>query len=126
VPAHFPGFVRDDELASLYGGASLFVYPSRAEGFGIPPLLAMAAGVPVIAADNGAVPEVLGDAGVVVPAGDPAALAGALERALADPASLAAARAAGRARAAGFTVAAMAERMRAAYERAASPRGAST
>lgn len=126
VPVHFPGFIRDDELASLYGGASLFVYPSRAEGFGIPPLLAMAAGVSVIAADNAAVPEVLGDAGIVVPAGDPAALAGALERSLADPASPTAGRAAGRARAARFTVDAMAERMRAAYERAASPRGAST
>jgi glycosyltransferase involved in cell wall biosynthesis len=123
---HFPGFVPDAELAALFGGASLFIYPSRAEGFGIPPLLAMAAGVPVIAADGGAVPEVLGGAGVVVPAGDSAALAEALRRALADPASLAASRAAGRARAAAFTVDALAARMRAAYERAATRPGGST
>jgi glycosyltransferase involved in cell wall biosynthesis len=126
VPAQFPGFIADDELAALYGGASLFIYPSRAEGFGIPPLLAMASGVPVVAADNGATTEVLADAGIVVPAGDAAALAAALERVLADPASLAPSRAAGRARASRFTVDAMASRMRAAYERAASPRGAST
>jgi glycosyltransferase involved in cell wall biosynthesis len=123
---HFPGFVPDAELAALFGGASLFIYPSRAEGFGIPPLLAMAAGVPVVAADSGAVPEVLAGAGVVVPAGDPAALADALARALADPGSLAAARAKGRERAAAFTVDAMAARMRAAYERAASRPGEST
>jgi glycosyltransferase involved in cell wall biosynthesis len=122
---HFPGFVPDAELAALFGGASLFIYPSRAEGFGIPPLLAMAAGVPVVAADSGAVPEVLGGTGVVVPAGDASALAEALRRALADPASLAASRAAGRARAAAFTVDAMAERMRAAYERAATRPGGS-
>src|SRR5258706_8714144 len=123
---HFPGFVPDAELAALFGGASLFIYPSRAEGFGIPPLLAMAAGVPVVAADSGAVPEVLSGAGVVVPAGDATALAEALRRAVADPASLAASRAAGRARAAAFTVDAMAARMRAAYERAATRPGGST
>jgi glycosyltransferase involved in cell wall biosynthesis len=125
-PVHFPGYVPDADLPALYGGASLFLYPSRAEGFGIPPLLAMAAGVPVVAADGGAVPEVLGGAGAVVPAGDSAALAGALERALGDAGALSASRAAGRLRAAAFTVDALASRMRAAYERAATPRGAST
>jgi glycosyltransferase involved in cell wall biosynthesis len=126
VPAQFPGFIADGELAALYGGASLFIYPSRAEGFGIPPLLAMASGVPVVAANNGGVAEVVADAGIMVPAGDAAALAAALERVLADPDSLASARAAGRDRASRFTVDAMASRIRAAYERAASPRGGST
>src|SRR5688572_1471005 len=96
---HFPGYVPDADLPALYGGASLFLYPSRAEGFGIPPLLAMAAGVPVVAADSGAVPEVLGGSGWVVPPGDSAALAAALERALAEPDALSASRAAGRDRA---------------------------
>lgn len=123
---HFPGYVPDRDLAALYGGASLFLYPSRAEGFGIPPLLAMAAGVPVLAADSGAVPELLGDAGVVVAPGDPAAMAAALREIIRDSAPLATLRARGRARAAGFTVDAMASRMRAAYERAASRPGEST
>ena len=122
----FPGFVPDADLPALYAGASLFIYPSRAEGFGIPPLLAMAAGVPVVAADSGAVPEVLGGAGVVVPAGDVAALAAALRSIRDDPSLLSDLRARGKARAAGFTVAALAARMRAAYERAASGPGGST
>lgn len=121
----FPGYVPDAELSALYGGASLFIYPSRAEGFGIPPLLAMAAGVPVVAADGGAVPEVLGGAGIVVPAGDVPALVAALEAALADTTSLAVNRARGRARALEFTVDALASRMREAYEQAATRPGGS-
>lgn len=117
---HFPGFVPDAALPALYAGAALFLYPSRAEGFGIPPLLAMASGVPVVAADSGAVAETLGGAGIVVPPGDAAALAAALRALLRDPAPLTDLRARGRARAAAFTVDALASRMRAAYERAAS------
>jgi glycosyltransferase involved in cell wall biosynthesis len=123
---HFPGFVPDPDLPALYAGASLFIYPSRAEGFGIPPLLAMAAGVPVVAADSGAVPEVLGGAGVVVPAGDAAALAAALRAIRDDPSPLSTRRTLGQARAAAFTVDALTARMRAAYERAASRPGGST
>lgn len=122
----FPGYVPDRDLPALYAAASLFLYPSRAEGFGIPPLLAMASGVPVVAADSGAVPEVLGGAGMIVPPGDPAALAAALRSILDDPAPLSEWRARGRARAAAFTVDALASRMRAAYERAASRPGGST
>ncbi|HTL99922.1 MAG TPA: glycosyltransferase family 1 protein [Candidatus Omnitrophota bacterium] len=117
---HFPGFVPEAELPALYAGAALFLYPSRAEGFGIPPLLAMASGVPVVAADSGAVTETLGGTGIVVPPGDAAALAAALRSILRDPAPLTDLRARGRARAAAFTVEALASRMRAAYERAAS------
>lgn len=122
---HFPGFVPDHDLPALYGGASLFLYPSRAEGFGIPPLLAMAAGVPVVAADSGAVPEVLDGSGVIVPPGEVPALAAALRAILDDPSPLSDLRARGRARAAAFTVDALASRMRAAYERAASRPGES-
>jgi glycosyltransferase involved in cell wall biosynthesis len=75
----------EDRLA-LLAGAEVFAYPSRYEGFGLPPLEAMAAGVPVVATAAGAVPEVVGDAAVLVPAGDVDALAGALARVVGDAA----------------------------------------
>jgi glycosyltransferase involved in cell wall biosynthesis len=56
------GYVEDAELRALYENASVFVFPSRYEGFGLPPLEALALGCPVIAARAGAVPEVCGDA----------------------------------------------------------------
>jgi glycosyltransferase involved in cell wall biosynthesis len=55
------GYLPDPEVAALVRGARVFVYPSRYEGFGIPPLEAMAAGTPVVAAKAGALPESLGD-----------------------------------------------------------------
>lgn len=123
---HFPGFIPDAELPALVAGAVLFLYPSRAEGFGIPPLLAMASGVPVLAADTAAVAETLGGAGIVVPPGDPAALAAVLRGLLRDPAPLSDLRARGRVRAGAFTVDALASRIQAAYERAASLPGGSS
>ena len=56
------GFVDDADLAGLYAGAALFVYPSIYEGFGLPPLEAMASGVPVIVSDRSCLPEVCGPA----------------------------------------------------------------
>lgn len=62
----FPGSVSDSELAALYRHAEVFLFPSLAEGFGLPPLEAMASGVPVVAAQAGSLPEVLGGAAVWV------------------------------------------------------------
>ena len=58
----FTGFIDDEDLPSIYAGAKLFVFPSKYEGFGIPPLEAMAAGCPVLSSDAASLPEVLGDA----------------------------------------------------------------
>jgi glycosyltransferase involved in cell wall biosynthesis len=76
------GWVPD--IGPLLHRAAVFAYPSRYEGFGFPPLEAMALGVPVVATAVGALPEVLGDAAALVPPGDPEALAGAMERILTD------------------------------------------
>jgi glycosyltransferase involved in cell wall biosynthesis len=60
----FPGFVSDRELAGLYKNAKLYVFPSLSEGFGLPPLEAMAHGLPVASSNATCLPEVLGDAAV--------------------------------------------------------------
>ena len=108
----FKGHVPDDELAALYRGAECLVFPSRDEGFGLPLLEAMASGVPVVATSAGALPEIAGDAAILVEPGDPVALAGGIERALADRERLVAA---GFERAKGFSWAETAERTLAVY-----------
>jgi glycosyltransferase involved in cell wall biosynthesis len=79
------GYTPDEQLPAIYSGASLFVYPSLYEGFGIPPLEAMACGVPVITANNSSLPEVVGSAAVKVDANDQAALTAAMTQVLTEP-----------------------------------------
>ncbi len=74
------GYVSDQDLAVLYNGAAAFVYPSWYEGFGFPPLEAMACGCPTIVSNASSLPEVVGDAARLVDPRDPEALAEALER----------------------------------------------
>ena len=62
----FIGYVGDDDLPQLYANAEVFLFPSIAEGFGIPPLEAMRCGIPVVAAATSCLPEVLGDAAIWV------------------------------------------------------------
>ncbi|MEY4679544.1 MAG: hypothetical protein RLZZ276_1193 [Pseudomonadota bacterium] len=76
----FLGFVPDAALPGLYRGASMLVFPSRGEGFGLPPLEAMACGTPVVAGRAGSIPEVVGDAALLVDPGDPDAIAAAMRR----------------------------------------------
>lgn len=96
------GWVAAHQRAALLAGASVLAYPSRYEGFGFPPLEAMASRVPVVATGAGALPEVLGDAAILVPVGDGDALADALATLLDDPELRAACIAAGLRRVAGY------------------------
>lgn len=80
----FPGFVQDEEVPAFYNLASLFVFPSLYEGFGIPALEAMACGCPVITSRAGCSREVTGDAAVLVDPYDPTNIAEAICRCLSD------------------------------------------
>jgi len=99
----FPGYVPSDELPAFYSAADLFVFPSLYEGFGLPPLEAMACGTPVVASNASALPEVVGDAALMVDPYSVAALADGMRRVLADPALQAALQARGLKRAAEFS-----------------------
>ncbi|MGI9509646.1 MAG: glycosyltransferase family 4 protein [Geminicoccaceae bacterium] len=98
------GHVDEATLADLYRQASVFLFLSRYEGFGLPPLEAMAKGVPVVASDRASLPEVLGDAALFVNPDDIDAAAGAISRVLEDPALARDLAERGRTRAAAFTV----------------------
>ncbi|MFL5733221.1 MAG: glycosyltransferase family 4 protein [Chloroflexia bacterium] len=97
------GHLPVENLRAVMQGAAALAYPSDFEGFGLPPLEAMAAGVPVVASDTPAVVEACGSAALIVPRGDLRAWAGALHRVVTDPESAGELRAAGRARSAEFS-----------------------
>ena len=78
----FTGYVPEEDLPALYNGASLFVYPSFYEGFGLPPLEAMQCGCPVITSNTSSLPEVVGNAGIMVDPNDVDELAKQMERVL--------------------------------------------
>ncbi len=82
----FTGYVPDEDLPALYNAASLFVFPSLYEGFGLPVLEAMACGAPVVTSNTSSLPEVAGDAALLVDPYDVQAIAAAMRRVLEDPA----------------------------------------
>ena len=97
------GYLADSVFYALMKRAHAFVFPSRYEGFGLPPLEAMRLGVPTIVSTAGALPEVCGDGAVHVDPDDEAGLAFQLARLLDDPAAREGLAARGKARAADFT-----------------------
>ena len=111
------GLVSRDELVDLYRRASCLVFPSLYEGFGAPPLEAMACGAPVAASSAGSLPEVCGDAAVLFDPADPSAIAAGVLEALERSDELSRA---GLDRAASFTWAAAADAHEAVYRAAAS------
>jgi glycosyltransferase involved in cell wall biosynthesis len=114
----FLGWVPTRDLAGLYRAAECFVFPSLAEGFGLPVLEAMAHEVPVACSDRGAVREVAGDAARLFDPEDSAAIAATIGAVLGDPDERDRLRAAGRKRAKRFTWEASARATVASYERA--------
>lgn len=82
----FPGHVPPDDLRALYTGCALFAFPSLYEGFGMPPLEAMACGAPVVCSNAAALPEAVGDAALLVDPRDPDGWARAMTRAADDAA----------------------------------------
>jgi alpha-1,3-rhamnosyl/mannosyltransferase len=112
------GFLGDEDLVGVLAGARCFVYPSLHEGYGFPPLEAMACGTPVVTSATSSLPEVVGDAGLLVDPRDEEAVAGAVERLLGDDDLHASLRAAGLARAASYTWERCAAATVAAYSRA--------
>jgi alpha-1,3-rhamnosyl/mannosyltransferase len=82
----FSGQLAEADLPAVYAGASVFVFPSHYEGFGLPPLEAMACGLPVVCSSATSLPEVVGDAAILVPPGSVEGLSHAIEAVLTDEA----------------------------------------
>jgi glycosyltransferase involved in cell wall biosynthesis len=97
------GFLSDGDLVGVMAGARCFLYPSLHEGYGFPPLEAMACGTPVVTSATSSLPEVVGDAGLLVDPRDVEAVAAGVERLLGDDALHASLRASGLRRAASYT-----------------------
>jgi len=82
---HFPGYIRSGELAAVYSAAAVFVFPSLYEGFGLPPLEAMACGTPCVVSNSSSLPEVTGRAALMFNPTSPEQLADCVARVLLDP-----------------------------------------
>jgi glycosyltransferase involved in cell wall biosynthesis len=102
------GAMSDEELSATYCLATLFCFPSFAEGFGLPPLEAMASGVPVVVSKTTSLPEVCGDAAVYIDPERPESIAKAIDGLLSDPELYARKKASGLERAANYSWAASA------------------
>ena len=116
------GWVAPPDRDALLAGAALYAYPSVYEGFGLPPLEALAVGTPVVATTAGALPEVLGEGAEWAPVGDIDGLAEAMARVLDDPERRATIVAAGRERLGHYSWDATATQIDALYRRAAESR----
>jgi glycosyltransferase involved in cell wall biosynthesis len=114
----FPGYIPPDELPLWYNAAELFVYPSLYEGFGLPPLEAMACGTPVITSNVSSLPEVVGEAGLTVDPMDSEGLAEAMNQVLGDGTLRQSMREQGLARAGHFSWAKAARETVGVYQRA--------
>lgn len=115
------GYVPDEHLVWLYNAADVFLYPSFYEGFGLPPLEAMACGTPVVASNGGALPEVVGSGGVLLPPDEPGLWANAIRSILVYDDFRANLCAKARQQAARFSWRATAERTLQAYRQALQP-----
>jgi glycosyltransferase involved in cell wall biosynthesis len=115
---HFTGYIPDEDLPALYRGAEIFVYPSIYEGFGLPPLEAMASGIPVICSKASALPEAVGDAALLIDPLDTGSIVQALRELVSDAARRQALTRAGLARAAQFSWEKTARETIAVYEEA--------
>ena len=82
---HLLGRRTDEELRALYSGAAVFAYPSLLEGFGLPPVEAMACGAPVVSSGRAALSEVIGDGALIVDPEAPTAFAAAIARVVQEP-----------------------------------------
>ena len=120
---HFVGYVAPGDLPALFGAATAFVYPSLFEGFGLPPLEAMACGTPVVCSNTSSLPEVVGDAALLVDPRSDGDLAAALRNLLDDEELRARLRAAGAARARLFSWERTARETLAVYREAAAQQG---
>jgi glycosyltransferase involved in cell wall biosynthesis len=114
----FLGHLPEETLAVMYRLAGVFVFPSLYEGFGLPPLEAMASGTPVVTSNISSLPEVAGDAAVLVDPYDPQAIADGIHRVLTDPQLRESLRRKGLARARQFSWEASARRIRDIYAEA--------
>jgi glycosyltransferase involved in cell wall biosynthesis len=119
----FLGYLPEETLAVMYRLAGVFVFPSLYEGFGLPPLEAMASGTPVVTSNVSSLPEVAGDAAVLVDPYDPQAIAGGIYQVLTDERLRRDLRHKGLARARQFSWETSVRRVREIYQEVADPSG---